>query len=328
MYAGAVLLSVVEGLIPGGQAGLSVVPGVAAILACLVLLAFGSRLATWVLFAFGPLGAALVGVALATTDAYGDGAVLYVWPAVWTAYFFRTAGAIFIVVWIGIVHGAALLSLPADQASLDRWLDVEVAVLVVAVVVRALASRNERLIAQLAQEARIDPLTGMLNRRGFDERLRLELARAARDDSWLTVVRFDIDHFKEVNDSYGHAAGDHLLAWLGHAVTEQIRGVDAAARDGGDEFVVVLSRSDAVAGLAFAERIRALIAESSERSGVPDELTVTLSAGVASRRGSARARDLLEEADRALYRAKAAGRNRIAAAGAQDAVGVVAAGVQ
>jgi diguanylate cyclase (GGDEF)-like protein len=325
IYAGAVVLSLVEGALPGGEPGISVVPGLAALLACAVLVALGARLPTAALFGFGPLGAVLIGVALATTSAYGVGAVLYMWPAVWTAYFFRTAGAVFIVGWIGLVHAVTLWSLPPEQASLDRWLDVEVAVLVVVGVVRALAIRNERLIAELAEEARIDPLTGMLNRRGLDERLRLELARAAREGTWLTVVRFDIDRFKQVNDSYGHAVGDRVLAWLGNAVTEQIRGVDAAARDGGDEFVVVLSRSDADAGRAFAERIRQLIADAGERHGVPDELTISVSAGVASCRAPALSRELLEEADRALYRAKAAGRNRVAAAGAEETAAALAA---
>jgi diguanylate cyclase (GGDEF)-like protein len=228
------------------------------------------------------------------------------WPAVWTAYFFGTRGAVFIVAWIGVVHGVALLTMPPEQASVERWMDVEVAVALVVVVVRALAIRQERLIAQLAQEARVDPLTGLLNRRGFDERLALELARAARDRTWLTVVRFDIDRFKQVNDSYGHDTGDQVLAWLGGAVSEHIRGVDAAARVGGDELVVVLPRADAQAGQSLAERIRALVAD-----GGPDGIAVSVSAGVASALAPQSSREILEEADRALYRAKATGRDRI-----------------
>jgi hypothetical protein len=131
------------------------------------------------------------------------------------------------------VHAVALMTLPPGQASVERWLDVLVAVAVVAAVVRTLAIRQARLVDRLAQEARVDPLTGLLNRRGFDERLGLELARAARDHTWLTVVRFDVDHFKQVNDTHGHDAADRVLAWLGRAVTEHIRGVAAGrARPG------------------------------------------------------------------------------------------------
>ena len=82
----------------------------------------------------------MIGVAIATTIGFSDSAVLYMWPAVWMAFFFGRAGTAFIVGWIGAVHGAVLLSLPADQSNIDRWVDVVVAVLVVAVVVQSLAA--------------------------------------------------------------------------------------------------------------------------------------------------------------------------------------------
>ena len=106
-----------------------------------------ARRSALVLAALGPLGAAMMGVAVATTSGYADAAVLYMWPAVWTAFFYGTWGTACIVGWIGAVHGAVLLSLPADQSNIDRWVDVVVAVLVVAVVVQSLAARNERLVA-------------------------------------------------------------------------------------------------------------------------------------------------------------------------------------
>jgi diguanylate cyclase (GGDEF)-like protein len=314
IYAGAALLTVLAAAPPGGQGGMALEPGAVAVVASLVLLAVGTRLPTREVFLFGLLGVALIGVAVATSDSYGDGAVLYVWPAVWTAYFFRTRGAILIVAWIGIVHAVALMTLPPGQASLERWIDVEVAVAVVAAVVRTLAIRQARLVDRLAQEARVDPLTGLLNRRGFDERLGLELARAARDQTWLTVVRFDVDHFKQINDTYGHDAGDRVLAWLGRAVTERIRGVDAAARVGGDELIIVVPRTDAAAGRALADRIRAIVA-----TARPEGIDVSVSAGVASLLAPQGSAQTLEEADRALYQAKAAGRNQVAAADGANA---------
>jgi diguanylate cyclase (GGDEF)-like protein len=314
IYAGAALLTVLAAAPPGGQGGMALEPGAVAVVASLVLLAVGTRLPTREVFLFGLLGVALIGVAVATSDSYGDGAVLYMWPAVWTAYFFRTRGAILIVAWIGIVHAVALMTLPPDQGSVERWLDVEVAVAVVAAVVRTLAIRQARLVDRLAQEARVDPLTGLLNRRGFDERLGLELARAGRDQTWLTVVRFDVDHFKQINDTYGHDAGDRVLAWLGRAVTEHIRGVDAAARVGGDELIIVVPRTDAAAGRALADRIRAIVA-----TARPEGIDVSVSAGVASVLAPQGSAQILQEADRALYQAKAAGRDQVAAADGANA---------
>ena len=313
---GAVLLNTVAGVLPGGQESVVNVPGAAALVAAVLMVTLGTRLPTRVLFFLGPLGALMIGGAVATNGMYDDSAVLYVWPAVWTAYFFGTRGAIFIVVWIGIVHGLTLLTLPPGQANAERWLDVEVALLVVVGVVRVMARSQAQLVERLAHEARVDALTGLLNRRGFEERLDVELARATRDQTWLTVVRFDLDHFKRVNDSYGHAAGDRLLAWLGAVITENIRGVDAAARVGGDELVVILPRTDAADGAAFAERIRRLVAQGGP--GELDGLDISVTAGLASARAPTSSRQLLEDADRALYRAKSAGRNRVGGAALQS----------
>src|SRR6185295_365302 len=108
-------------------------------------LLFGPRVPRSTLAILGPLGAAMIGVAIATTTGFSDSAVLYMWPAVWMAFFFGRAGTAFIVGWIGAVHGAVLLSLPDEQSNIDRWVDVVVAVLVVTVVVQALAARNARL---------------------------------------------------------------------------------------------------------------------------------------------------------------------------------------
>ena len=143
---------------------------------------------------------------------------------------------------------------------MDRWIDVVVAVLVVAGVVRVLAARNERLVDKLVDEARVDPLTGLLNRRGLEERMQAEIARAAREGTPLGAVVFDLDHFKDVNDTHGHELGDRVLVWLGALLKEQARGVDVAARVGGEEFVVLLPRADQDAAATFAERVRRAVA--------------------------------------------------------------------
>ena len=148
------------------------------------------------------------------------------------------------------------------MGNVDRWVDVTVSVAVVGAVVRALSERSDRLVARLVAEARADTLTGLLNRRGFEERLAAEVARATRERTSLALVSLDLDHFKRVNDEQGHEAGDRALAMVGAVIADHVRGADLAARWGGEEFVVVLPGADAPAARAFAERVRAAVAAS------------------------------------------------------------------
>jgi diguanylate cyclase (GGDEF)-like protein len=261
------------------------------------------------------VGAGLIGWALATTRGYSDGAVLYMWPVLWTAAFFGARGAVAIVVCVAVAHGVALLEMAPAQANLNRWIDVVVAVSVVAAVVRFLADRNRRLHAELAAEARTDSLTGLLNRRGMQERLEVELARAARDGTSIAVVVFDIDRFKDVNDRLGHEIGDRLLAVLGAIMTREIRGVDIAARLGGDEFAAFMPNRREAEGVALAERVRRGFAADAYKArsklGVPSDLAITLSAGVACASGIVDDNALRAIADEALYAAKSAGRDQV-----------------
>jgi diguanylate cyclase (GGDEF)-like protein len=316
IYSGAAFVGIVESLIPGGEA-FSVLPAAAALVVSALTVVLGPRAPRLALAVLGPLGTAMVGAAIAGTTGYSDSAVLYMWPAVWMAFFFGTWGTALIVAWVGAVHGAVLLSLPHGQATVDRWVDVVAAVLVVAAVVRTLAARNERLVDRLEDEARVDPLTGLLNRRGLDERMDAEIARAARESTPLGAVVLDLDHFKRINDAHGHELGDRVLVWLGALLKVQARGVDVTARIGGEEFVVVLPRADQEAAYAFAERVRQAVAES--------DRGLTVSAGVASAVAPIDAQLLLAEADQALYVAKRSGRNRTVTSPRADDAGAVAA---
>ncbi|HEX7290350.1 MAG TPA: GGDEF domain-containing protein [Conexibacter sp.] len=313
IYAGAAALSLVQIMLPGGEA-FSPAPAAAALVVALAVALAGPRAPRWALAPLAPLGVALIGAALADTHEYSDGALLYIWPALWAAYFFGDRGAAFVVLWTGLVHALALVAMPAGHASADRWIDVEVGVLAAVAVVRVLIRRNERLVQDLVDQARIDPLTGLLNRRGFEERLDIELARAIRDASSLAVVVLDLDRFKDVNDTHGHEVGDRVLTWIGAVLTEHVRGVDVAARLGGDEFVVALPRTDVADALHVAERVRAAVANGGQRRarfGVGDELSVTVSGGVAAHVGPIDLHALLADADRALYAAKHEGRSRV-----------------
>jgi diguanylate cyclase (GGDEF)-like protein len=305
MYGGAAFVAFVQAALPGGSE-FSLAPGAAAFVVVVLLVFAGPRLPLPALAALGPLGVALIGYSLATTETHGDGELLYIWPVLWVAYFFGRKASALIVGWIGLVYALVLISLPPGVGYLDRWLDVMVSVSVVALVVNALSERNKRLVARLEAEARVDQLTGVLNRRGFEERARVELERAAREQAPVAAVSFDIDRFKRVNDEHGHEAGDRVLAHLGAVLRAETRGVDVAARLGGEEFVVLLAGVDVEHARRYAERTRRAFSEGVDLG--PSRLT--MSAGVTVAMAPARLEALLKSADAALYAAKRAGRDR------------------
>lgn len=162
---------------------------------------------------------------------------------------------------------------------------------------RGLAA-NRRLFGQLDQLAHEDSLTGVVNRRGLDQHLPLEINSAEQLGSTLTVVMLDLDHFKRYNDRKGHGAGDSLLRSAAQAWRKQLRPTDMLARYGGEEFTMVLPACDAAQAQALIERLRPLM---------PDQQT--FSAGIATRIAGENAEALLERADHALLLAKRRGRN-------------------
>ncbi len=158
----------------------------------------------------------------------------------------------------------------------------------------------------------LDGLTGVHNKRYFLDFLERELASSHRHQHPLTLVMFDIDHFKLVNDTHGHLAGDHVLKELARRIKSRIRREDLFARYGGEEFATVLNVTTLEGGVRFAEHIRHLIAsEPFEFAG--ESFTVTMSLGVASVIGEAGvdSMNLIKRADENLYAAKHAGRNRV-----------------
>jgi diguanylate cyclase (GGDEF)-like protein len=225
---------------------------------------------------------------------------------IWVAYFFGGTATVLIVGWIGVVHAVALIELPEASSYLDRWFDVIVPIGVVGAVVHALAQRNQQLLTAAQTDARMDGLTGLLNRRGFDERAPAQVSRAQRANTELAGVSFDIDYFKRINDEWGHDAGDRVLVRLGEIFEAESRDTDIVARMGGEEFTALLWGADREEAVAYAERIRDAFAKADLGVG-----RITLSAGVACGQGSTLELDrLLHEADSALYAAKAAGRDR------------------
>lgn len=178
---------------------------------------------------------------------------------------------------------------------------------------------------ELAGLARQDPLTGLGNRRDFMERAAVMHAAARRYGRELCVLMIDIDHFKRVNDSHGHAAGDDVLRHLAVVLSLQLRGTDLCGRIGGEEFVVLLVETGADGGLQVAERIRAATAAAAVPSEhAPHALHITISVGVAALPDSADTlEELLRQADGALYRAKADGRNCVRLASHRESPAVL-----
>jgi diguanylate cyclase (GGDEF)-like protein len=165
--------------------------------------------------------------------------------------------------------------------------------------------RTFRWTEEQASEARIDSLTGLANRRAFEEVLAAEISRAQRFEHQLAIVLLDLDRFKDINDSFGHAAGDVMLRSVSHLLTSLARQGDTVARWGGEEFVAVLPETDLPGARRFAERLRRTI-----EAHPVGEMRMSASCGIATMLPEDTVEALLGAADQALYQAKANGRNR------------------
>ena len=181
------------------------------------------------------------------------------------------------------------------------------------------AARISRLTENLAdvkREATTDALTGLCNRKAFDTRLRRALDQAREDGLPLTVIMLDVDHFKRVNDTYGHPVGDLVLRLVGRLLMDNVKGRDLAARYGGEEFAVILAGADLQAGAIVAEQVRAVLHGKRlvNKAAAQDYGSVTASFGVAQLQPDEDAAALVGRADAALYRAKRSGRNQVCVA--------------
>ena len=213
--------------------------------------------------------------------------------------------------------GVFFLRRTVDEPSLSQE-DVEFAD---AVVKAAVASIQKAQLLETAKKdnarlealAHTDPLTQVLNRRALTLRLTAELERARRYDSVLSLLLIDIDHFKRINDTHGHLAGDEVLREVARLLTSAVRSVDLVARYGGEEFVVVLPETSLEGALIFAERVREQMAEHPFPGAGGRTLSLTVSIGVATfpSGGVETVEELFARSDEALYRSKEGGRNRV-----------------
>ncbi len=173
---------------------------------------------------------------------------------------------------------------------------------------RGLADR----VADTWRLATVDQLTGIPNRQAVLSRVEEEILRAARYHRPLSVILVDLDQFKRLNDTHGHAAGDLILRHVAQLLSASVRAVDFAGRYGGEEFLVVLPETDADAAASVAEKLRRIVGGSDVRLADGEHVTVTMSAGVAGGLGDVLGSDaLVRDADAALYSAKALGRNQV-----------------
>jgi diguanylate cyclase (GGDEF)-like protein len=234
----------------------------------------------------------------------------FFWPALYAGYFFKPRAIAVACAGIALSYGAVLSTLGQPMEALAPRFNIVVASMVgTAIVARILRAHVDRLVARLNRLARTDVLTGLLNRRAFDEALKHELQRTARTNEPFALLLGDIDHFKDLNDAHGHEAGDQALTWVAEALGRDSRSIDTVARIGGEEFAVLLPGAAREDGIKRAERLRHAV---TTQTGTA-ELTMSFGVVEAPLHGTD-ADDLLRRADRALYAAKDAGRDRVAAA--------------
>jgi diguanylate cyclase (GGDEF)-like protein/putative nucleotidyltransferase with HDIG domain len=285
--------------------------------AAAVLLVLGARTPDWVTTC-GPFGAAvLTSMAIVLTGTSTSAYLLfYMWVAFYAFYFLsRRQAALLclfaIVNYAAVVVGARMFGYTATGADANQ--DIPAFVLITGTICVAgvflvrLRERIGRLIDQLTDAASTDPLTGLLNRRGFQSVIDHELARSERGGHSFSLLLADCDFFKQLNDRLGHHAGDEALQTIGRLLEVNKRRIDIAARVGGEEFALVLPETDQHEAFIVAERLRSRFGETFADQPVP----LTLSLGVATFPAHGLSADaLLRSADEALYAAKSLGRDR------------------
>jgi diguanylate cyclase (GGDEF)-like protein len=250
-------------------------------------------------------GVLLVSVLMAVTRPIEATPFFYLWPMVFSAYFCsrREVAADLALLWVTL--GVALFVFSADPMKPVMFLGVGVSVTLTTIVVKLLSDHITSVIRALARAADTDYLTGLLNRRAFDVEFAEQHDRARRSGLPLALAMFDLDHFKLINDRFGHASGDRALCDFAALLQRELRGGDTLARVGGEEFAVILFGVGLDDGVAFAARIGAELA----RPVGADQPALSASAGVAAlSERDATPEALLLVADRALYAAKEAGR--------------------
>ncbi|NLT05786.1 MAG: diguanylate cyclase [Solirubrobacterales bacterium] len=280
----------------------------AAALGVVALVGF-DRLPRWVFHGGTVLGSAIATVAIGAWGADGTyGPLPYLWVTIYAFYFFSLPAALVHMAVLAAMFGVGLGLRDLDYTPVSEWAATVTTLTAAGLVIALMRDRLAGLIANLTDAARTDPLTRLLNRRGFEEAFEIELERSRRSDGVLSVVVGDLDRFKDVNDRLGHAAGDEVLQRVGETLRAGKRSWDVAARIGGEEFALIAPDTDEHGAYVLAERLRLEVEGVLEPAGAGQ---LTVSFGIVSFPVHGQTpQALLKAADQALYAAKRLGRNR------------------
>lgn len=303
---GVGLVLVATGQVSGRSDVLAILCLGALLLSALCFIAY-SRLPVWTFQALTLIGTGMItiGANNAPSGIEGIYALFYVWVVILSSLFFSVRAAALQIA-VAVLAFASVVVARDVPFALNYSLVTAVVLATSGTTIVMLRARLERLATGLASDALTDSLTSLANRRGFDQRFRLEADRAKRTGRPLSLIVCDLDRFKSLNDRLGHIEGDGALKRTAAAIAASVRSIDAVSRIGGEEFAVLLPDAGGDEALEVAERVR---------TGILDEfgdhpVQLTASCGVATRQRNGEIADVLfKEADEALYRAKRAGRN-------------------
>ncbi|HWF35742.1 MAG TPA: diguanylate cyclase [Solirubrobacteraceae bacterium] len=314
LFLGGAVLTLAVLLLPHGHVKTAGMLAVCAgcVLGAVVMHRTAGRMPYWSFDVIAAYATLLITGARVFANTAGDSGTgiqaLYVWVVLFVFYFLPRSHALLQLAWIGALYGLALdQARPTNDATITVWAVTMVGLLLAGLVVARMRDRTDELVERLGQAARTDALTGLLNRRAFDERLEQEIARAERTQRPFAVLLGDLDRFKEINDRYGHPAGDATLILVGQVLRGATRSVDTVARVGGDEFAILLPESDEQQGWVLVERLRRYLRDAL----IDHDPAVGLSIGLVVHPGDGDTAEALRASvDKALYAAKEAGTSR------------------
>ncbi len=253
---------------------------------------------------------------IGTGDSSSGAQLFFLWPVLYAANFLghRAVAVTLALVFAG--HAGVVFSLLAPSKALADWVAMTLAMSMTAVVVAGLRTRADRLREVLERQANADELTGLTNRRSLTESLTEASEWSRRTGNCLALITVDLDHFKAINDTYGHAEGDRALMLVAKAMNTVTGEAGIAARLGGDEFVMLLRLSATEpqarqAAIEVAEALVAVVSASTDSPGGPPSLSVGVALFPAD---ASTVEELITASDAALYEAKTSGRSRIAVA--------------
>jgi diguanylate cyclase (GGDEF)-like protein len=316
MLFGASAIATVLGLLLKHQPqvdvlGLEIVVAASATIA-IGLLIWGERAPLWVYMAGIAVSTVLVSIVVVSNGERHGGAagvseIYYLWVILYAAYYLGRLATAAQVAFVALSYGVVLKIVHPGDVATSRWIATVGLVVGSAVVVRLLSERIEALVARLHAAAHTDSLTGLANRLAFEDAYRREVARAKREGNGFALLLADLDQLKEINDRFGHHAGDQAICDTAKALRTTLRASDLPARIGGDEFAVLLPSTGVAGARVLGERLSRALCESGA-----GERSLGLSFGVAvPTKDCHELDDVMRAADDALYDSKkASGKGR------------------